>query len=420
MQAMRISGGRPLSGHIAISGAKNAALPALAASLLATEPVLLRRMPNVVDIRTMANLLANIGADVEARPDSYFISAAGDLDPVAPYELVKTMRASSLVLGPLAARCGRARVSLPGGCAIGSRPIDMHLDGLKTLGAAVQQDRGYIEAVAPSGGLIGGRIQFRRPTVTGTEDLLMAATLANGESVLENAACEPEVVDLADLLTKMGARIEGAGTPTIRVCGVPELTGAEHAIIPDRIETGTYLVAGAIAGGELTLDGTCRHHLEPVIAKMRQAGCLIESPDDSTLVLRQTPGLISVDVTTREHPGFPTDMQAQFMALMTQAEGSSNVVETVFENRFMHALELQRMGADITIGGNTAVVRGKAALTGTDVMASDLRASASLVLAGLAANGTTTVHRIYHLQRGYDRLAEKLSGVGASIEFINE
>jgi len=420
MQAMRISGGRPLSGHIKISGAKNAALPALAASLLAREPVLLRRMPNVVDIRTMANLLASIGAGVEARPDSYLIQAAGDLDPVAPYELVKTMRASSLVLGPLAARCGRARVSLPGGCAIGSRPIDMHLDGLKTLGATVRQDHGYIEAVAPSGGLIGGRIQFRRPTVTGTEDLLMAATLANGESVLENAACEPEVVDLADLLTKMGARIDGAGTPTIRVDGVDELTGAEHAIIPDRIETGTYLIAGALAGGELSLEGTCRQHLEPVIAKMRQAGCLIEAPDDSTLVLRETPQLTGVDVTTREHPGFPTDMQAQFMALMTQAEGSSNVVETVFENRFMHVLELQRMGADITIGGNTAVVRGKAALTGTDVMASDLRASASLVLAALAANGTTTVHRIYHLQRGYDRLAEKLTGVGASIEFIDE
>jgi UDP-N-acetylglucosamine 1-carboxyvinyltransferase len=420
MQAMRISGGRPLSGHIEISGAKNAALPALAASLLTRERVLLQRMPNVVDIRTMANLLANIGAEVEARPDSYSIQATGDLDPVAPYELVKTMRASSLVLGPLAARCGRARVSLPGGCAIGSRPIDMHLDGLKTLGATVRQDHGYIEAVAPSGGLTGGRIQFRRPTVTGTEDLLMAATLANGESVLENAACEPEVVDLADLLVKMGARIDGAGTPTIRVDGVDELTGAAHAIIPDRIETGTYLVAGVLAGGELTLEGTCQQHLEPVIAKMRQAGCLIETPDDSTLVLRETSELTSVDVTTREHPGFPTDMQAQFMALMTQAEGSSNVVETVFENRFMHVLELQRMGADITIGGNTAVVRGKAALTGTDVMASDLRASASLVLAGLAAKGATTVHRIYHLQRGYDRLAEKLTSVGASIEFIDE
>ena len=420
MRAMRIVGGRPLSGRIEISGAKNAALPALAASLLTGEPVRLRRMPNVVDIRTMANLLANIGAEVEAHPGSYAITTGATLDPVAPYDLVKTMRASSLVLGPLAARCGRARVSLPGGCAIGSRPIDMHLDGLKTLGATVRQDHGYIEAVAPRGGLIGGRVQFRRPTVTGTEDLLMAAVLARGESLLENAAREPEVVDLANLLTKMGARIEGAGTKSIRVDGVDSLSGVEHAIIPDRIETGTYLVAGAITGGELTLEGTCREHLEPVIQKMRQAGCVIESLDSSTIVLRGAAAMASVDVTTREHPGFPTDMQAQFMALMTQSQGASNVVETVFENRFMHALELQRMGAKITIDGNTAVVRGRTALTGTDVMASDLRASASLVLAGLAANGATTVHRIYHLQRGYDRLAEKLTGVGASIEFIDE
>ena len=420
MRAMRITGGHPLSGRIEISGAKNAALPALAACLLTDGSMHLRRMPNVVDIRTMANLLANIGAEVDAQPDSYSIRAAGGLDPVAPYELVKTMRASSLVLGPLAARCGRARVSLPGGCAIGSRPIDMHLDGLKTLGATVHQDHGYIEAVAPRGGLIGGRIQFRRPTVTGTEDLLMAAVLARGESRLENAAREPEVVDLAALLTKMGARIAGAGTKTIRVDGVDELTGVDHAIIPDRIETGTYLVAGAITGGELTLEGTCREHLKPVIAKMRHAGCLIDFPDNSTIVLRSTAAMTSIDVTTREHPGFPTDMQAQFMALMTQAEGNSNVVETVFENRFMHALELQRMGADITIDGNTAVVRGRAPLTGTDVMASDLRASASLVLAGLAANGQTTVHRIYHLRRGYDRLAEKLTDVGANIEFIDD
>ncbi len=416
---MRIEGGRPLSGRIEISGAKNAALPALAASLLTVDRVSLLRMPHVVDIRTMASLLASIGADVSALPNAYEIRAGGDLNPTAPYELVKTMRASSLVLGPLAARCGRARVSLPGGCAIGSRPIDMHLDGLKTLGASIGQDHGYIEAVAPRGGLVGGRIQFRRPTVTGTEDLLMAAVLANGESLLENAACEPEVIDLAALLTKMGARIEGAGTPTIQVDGVAELGGAEHAIIPDRIETGTYLVAGAMTGGELTLAGARGDHLEPVIAKMRQAGCHIDAPDADTLVLRSTAEMASVDVTTREHPGFPTDMQAQFMALMTQAEGTSSVVETVFENRFMHVLELQRMGADITINGNTAVVRGKAALTGTDVMASDLRASASLVLAGLTARGLTTIHRIYHLRRGYDRLAEKLSSVGARIRFTD-
>ncbi len=419
MQAMRISGGRPLSGRIKIGGAKNAALPALAASLLTSETVLLRRMPDVADIRTMANLLAKMGAGMEAGPHSYSIQAGSNLDPVAPYELVRTMRASSLVLGPLTARYGRARVSLPGGCAIGSRPIDMHLDGLRTLGAAVRQERGYLEAVAPSGGLSGGRIQFRRPTVTGTEDLLMAATLAKGESVLENAACEPEVVDLAALLAKMGARIDGAGTPTIRVAGVGALAGAEHAIIADRIEAGTYLVAGAIAGGELILEGARSEHLEPVIARMRQAGCRIETAHDTGLVLHGSPGLGSVDVTTREHPGFPTDMQAQFMALMTQAEGTSNVVETVFENRFMHVLELQRMGADITITGNTAVVRGRTPLHGTDVMASDLRASASLVLAGLAAKGQTTVHRIYHLQRGYDHLAEKLAGAGACIELFD-
>ena len=329
------------------------------------------------------------------------------------------MRASSLVLGPLAARCGRARVSLPGGCAIGSRPIDMHLEGLRSLGATIRQDLGYIEAIAPRRGLTGGRISFRRPTVTGTEDMLMAAVLANGESELLNAAREPEVVDVANLLRKMGARIEGEGTSTIRVEGVDSLHGTEHSIIPDRIETGTYLVAGAMLGGELRLRNALPEHLRPVIAKMKQAGSNIEIPDETTLVVRNDGPLVGVDVTTREHPGFPTDMQAQFMALMTQSEGASNVVETVFENRFMHVPELRRMGADIDIAGNLAVVRGKTQLNGTDVMASDLRASACLVLAGLAAQGRTVVHRIYHLQRGYERLAEKLTGVGASIKVIN-
>ena len=415
MQEMQIEGGRRLSGRIPISGAKNAALPALAASLLTEGPVRLRRLPGVVDMRTMTRLIENIGAAVERGTEACTLAARGPLDPTAPYELVKTMRASSLVLGPLAARCGRARVSLPGGCAIGSRPIDMHLAGLEELGATIRQDHGYIEAVAPRGGLRGGRIQFRRPTVTGTEDLLMASTLARGETVLVNAAREPEVVDLADLLRKMGARIEGAGTATIRVQGVDELGGADHAIIPDRIETGTYLVAGAMMGDELTLEGSRPDHLQPVIAKMLQAGCEIEIPDSTTMVVRNGRPLAAVDVTTREHPGFPTDMQAQFMALMTQSEGVSNVYETVFENRFMHALELQRMGADIRIDGSRAVVRGKTTLTGTDVMASDLRASACLVLAGLAAEGRTVIHRIYHLQRGYERLAEKLSGVGAAV-----
>ena len=367
----------------------------------------------------MADLIENIGAEVRVVPGETTLTAGGRLDPTAPYELVKTMRASSLVLGPLAARCGRARVSLPGGCAIGARPIDMHLAGLKALGASVRQDSGYIEAAAPSGGLVGGRIHFRRPTVTGTEDLLMAATLAKGESVLENAAREPEVKDLAELLTKMGAKIEGAGTPTIRVDGVPELSGADHAIIPDRIEAGTYLVAGALAGGELTLENARADHLEPVIAKMRQAGCEVHVPGGETLVVRNGRALAAVDMTTREHPGFPTDMQAQFMALMTQAEGASTIHETVFENRFMHALELQRMGADIQISGNRALVRGSTQLSGTDVMASDLRASACLVLAGLVADGRTEIHRTYHLERGYERLADKLRAVGASVTVID-
>ncbi len=416
MQAMQIEGGRRLSGRVPISGAKNAALPALAATLLTEDTVTLRRLPNVVDVRTMSRLIENIGSSVERGSEACSLTARGTLDPTAPYELVKTMRASSLVLGPLAARCGRARVSMPGGCAIGTRPIDMHLAGLEELGATIRHDHGYIEAVAPPGGLTGNRIHFRRPTVTGTEDLMMAAALARGESVLVNAACEPEVTDLAALLSKMGARIEGAGTSTIRVQGVSELGGTDHAIIPDRIETGTYLVAGAMTGGELVLEGAQPDHLRAVISKMRQAGCEIEIPDATTLVVRHRSPLAAVDVTTREHPGFPTDMQAQFMALMTQSEGTSNVHETVFENRFMHALELQRMGAEIAIDGNRATVRGKTPLSGTDVMASDLRASACLVLAGLAAEGRTVVHRIYHLQRGYERLADKLSSVGAMIQ----
>ncbi len=419
MKALQIAGGRRLSGDISVSGAKNAALPALSASLLTTGRVVLHRIPNVVDIRTMSRLIENIGATVATDSGTCCIEAGNDLEPIAPYELVKTMRASSLVLGPLAARCGRARVSLPGGCAIGSRPIDMHLEGLRSLGATIRQDLGYIEAIAPKGGLTGGRISFRRPTVTGTEDMLMAAVLAKGESVLVNAAREPEVVDLANLLRKMGACIEGDGTSTIRVEGVDSLGGAEHSIIPDRIETGTYLIAGAMLGGELRIRDVLPDHLRPVIAKMKQAGSEIEIRDATTLVVRNNRPLVSVDVTTREHPGFPTDMQAQFMALMTQAGGVSNIVETVFENRFMHAPELRRMGANIDIDGNLAVVRGKTQLTGTDVMASDLRASACLVLAGLAAQGRTVVHRIYHLQRGYERLTEKLTGVGASIKIID-
>ncbi len=420
MQTMHIEGGRRLSGSITIGGAKNAALPSLAASLLTEDRILLRRIPNVVDIRTMSRLVANIGAQLDLTAETCSIRARGDLTPTAPYELVKTMRASSLVLGPLAARCGRARVSLPGGCAIGSRPIDMHLAGLRALGATIRQDQGYIEALAPRGGLVGGRIHFKRRTVTGTEDLLMAAVLAKGPSVLENAAQEPEIVDLAALLVKMGARIEGAGTSTIQVEGVARLHGAEHSIIPDRIETGTYLIAGALLGDELRLENARPDHLQALIAKMIQAGCEIEIPSGTAMIVRNKRPLVSVDVTTREHPGFPTDMQAQFMVLMTQSEGPSKILETIFENRFMHALELQRMGANIEIAGNLAVVHGRTQLAGTDVMASDLRASACLVLAGLVAQGQTVIHRIYHLQRGYERLAQKFSAVGASIEIGEE
>lgn len=419
MQKLRIEGGHRLSGKIRVSGAKNAALPALAASLLTDGPIRLRRLPDVVDIRTMARLLECIGCDVQPGRNACDLAARRISEPTAPYDLVKTMRASSLVLGPLAARCGRARVSLPGGCAIGSRPIDMHLTGLSALGASIHQDQGYIEAVAPRGGLVGARIHFRRPTVTGTEDLLMASVLARGESVLENAAREPEVVDVARLLSKMGARIEGAGTSTIRVQGVETLGGTDHAIIPDRIETGTYMVAAAVSGGDLTLEDAEPKHLRAVISKMRQAGCEIDIPDSATIVVRNGRPLEAVDLTTREYPGFPTDMQAQFMLLMTQSNGGSAVHETVFENRFMHAQELLRMGADIRIRGNLAFVQGKTELTGTEVMASDLRASACLVLAGLAARGHTVVHRIYHLRRGYERLDEKLRGVGASIELID-
>lgn len=416
MLKLTIEGGRRLSGAIPISGAKNAALPALAAALLTDDAVRLENIPAVADIRTMTRLLASIGAEVETAGGACTIRAAGDLTPQAPYDLVKTMRASSLVLGPLAARCGRARVSLPGGCAIGARPIDLHLAGLEKLGAAIRHDRGYIEAKAPRGGLVGAHIHFQRVTVTGTEDLLMAAALAKGETVLENAAREPEVVDLAALLGRMGAGIEGAGTGTIRVQGVERLGGAAHRIIADRIEAGTFLIAGALLADELRLEGANRAHLQAVIEKMEQAGCAISAPDDASLVVRRAADLRAVDVTTREHPGFPTDMQAQFTALMTQAAGESNVVETIFENRFMHASELQRMGAHIAVGGNRATVRGKTRLTGADVMASDLRAGSCLVIAGLAAEGVTRIHRIYHLQRGYERLAEKLAAAGAALQ----
>jgi UDP-N-acetylglucosamine 1-carboxyvinyltransferase len=414
MKKLEIEGGRKLQGSIRISGAKNAALPALAATLLTDEPIVLERIPSVADLRTMEGLLKNLGAEIKADGERRTIVTREIPTPEAPYELVKTMRASSLVLGPLVARTGRARVSVPGGCAIGARPINLHLAGLEKLGATVRQEAGYIEALAPLG-LTGATVSFQRITVTGTEDLMMAATLAKGETVLENAAREPEVVDLAAMLNAMGARIEGAGESTIRIQGVERLHGATHRIIADRIEAGTFLIAGALTGGDLTLEDVNPEHLGAVIAKLRQAGAEVEVLNGTAIRVRRQGEIRPVDVTTEEHPGFPTDMQAQWMALMTAASGDSHVVETIFENRFMHVAELTRMGAEIELAGNCATIRGGKRLSGATVMASDLRASACLVLAALAAEGVTLIDRVYHLDRGYERLEEKLAGVGAAV-----
>jgi len=417
MDKFLIEGGRALSGSIPVSGSKNSALPALAATLLTDQPVTLGRLPSVRDIRTMARLLVDIGATIEREGGTYRICANKISSPEAPYELVKTMRASSLVLGPLVAREGRARVSMPGGCAIGARPINWHLQGLEKLGARIQQEHGYVEAQAPQG-LKGAVIPFERVTVTGTEDLLMAAVLAEGETVLENAAREPEVVDLAELLVKMGARIEGAGTSTIHIHGVARLGGAEHSIIPDRIEAGTFLLAGAITGGELEITGGRADHLTALLDKLGEAGVGLAPAADGALRVRGAPRLAAVDATTEEFPGFATDLQAQWMALMTQAHGASIITETIFENRFLHALEMARLGADISIEGHRAVVRGKTELSGAGVIASDLRASASLVLAGLVASGETVIDRVYHIDRGYEKIEEKLSAVGARIRRV--
>ncbi len=417
MDKFVIKGGRSLAGTITTSGSKNAALPALAAALLTSEPVTLRRIPRVRDIRTMQRLLVDIGAKVEATPEYVRIESAEIVSPEAPYELVKTMRASSLVLGPLVARAGRARVSVPGGCAIGARPIDLHTAGLEQLGATIRQSHGYIEAEAP-GGLRGATIHFDKITVTGTEDLMMAATLAKGETVLRNAAQEPEVKDLADLLIKMGAKIEGAGSSTIRIEGVARLGGADHTIIGDRIEAGTFLIAGAITGGEVTVTDCPVEHLGALILKLRQVGVDVSQPASTSLVVRPAGALRSVDITTEEYPGFATDLQAQYMALMTQATGIAIVTETIFENRFMHAQELARMGANIRLDGRRAIVAGPIELTGAGVIASDLRASASLVLAALAARGETVIDRVYHIDRGYEKIEEKLAGAGAQIERV--
>ncbi len=414
MDKLVVQGGRPLHGEIAVSGAKNSALPALAACLLTEETVTLEQIPGVRDILTMQQLLEYTGATVTPSNGHLEVTTRGPLNPEAPYDLVKTMRASSLILGPLVARHGSARVSMPGGCAIGARPIDLHLMGLERLGAEIRQEHGYIEATAPRG-LTGGRIYFDKITVTGTEDLMMAATLAKGDTILENAAREPEVVDLAELLGKMGAVIEGAGTSVIRVRGVEALHGARHAIIPDRIEAGTYAIAAAITGGDLTIRNCRPGHLGALTQKLWQAGVHVEELDAHTMRVSATSTLRAQDMSTEEYPGFATDLQAQYMALMTQAEGISIIRETIFENRFMHVLELVRMGASIRIDGRQAIVAGSRKLTGAPVIASDLRASASLLLAAMAADGETIIDRVYHLDRGYERIEEKLAGVGARV-----
>ena len=421
MDKLIIRGGEPLLGTVRVSGAKNAALPCMAAALLTDEPVILENIPQVRDIQTTRNLLAAMGAEVElgyGRAQHRTTIHCKNLTmPEASYELVKTMRSSTLVLGPLVARCGRARVSLPGGCAIGSRPIDMHIKGLEQLGAKITQDHGYVEASASR--LKGTEIVFDKITVTGTEDLLMAAALAEGETILQNCAREPEVADLAELLNKMGAKIEGAGTPTIRVKGVSKLKGAKHRIIPDRIEAGTFLIAGAMTGGDLNIAGCDPTHLDALLSKLKEVGVKTRSNGDSVRVMGDNP-FSAADIITEEFPGFPTDMQAQFMALATQAEGASVITENIFENRFMHAQELVRMGANIKIEGRRAVVRGKTPLSAAAVLASDLRASASLVLAALVADGETIIDRVYHIDRGYEHIEEKLRGVGAQIKRIGE
>jgi len=421
MDKLVIRGGEPLLGTVRVSGAKNAALPCMAAALLTDEPVILENIPQVRDIQTTRNLLAAMGAEVELgygrAQHRTTIHCKNLTTPEASYELVKTMRSSTLVLGPLVARCGRARVSLPGGCAIGSRPIDMHIKGLEQLGAKITQDHGYVEASADR--LKGAEIVFDKITVTGTEDLLMAATLADGETILQNCAREPEVADLAALLNKMGAKIEGAGTPTIRVKGVSRLKGAKHRIIPDRIEAGTFLIAGAMTGGDLNIAGCDPAHLDALLSKLKEVGVKTKSSADSVRVMGDNP-FTAADMSTEEFPGFPTDMQAQFMALATQAEGASIITENIFENRFMHAQELVRMGANIKIEGRRAVVRGKTPLSAAAVLASDLRASASLVLAALVADGETIIDRVYHIDRGYEHIEEKLRAVGAQIKRIGE
>ncbi|HEX4810291.1 MAG TPA: UDP-N-acetylglucosamine 1-carboxyvinyltransferase [Bryobacteraceae bacterium] len=417
MDKFQITGGTQLSGELPVSGSKNSALPALAACLLTNESVVLSRVPQVKDILTMEKLLGHAGARVRNKGGKVCIQAASLDQPEAPYEIVKTMRASSLVLGPMVARTGRARVSMPGGCAIGARPINLHVSALEQLGANIEQSHGYVEAQAPDG-LRGGNISFDRITVTGTEDVLMAAVLARGETVITNAAREPEVEDLAALLIKMGAKIEGAGRSVIRVQGVERLHGAEHTIIPDRIEAGTFLLAGALTQGDVVITGCNPEHIAALVVKMQQAGAEVTDAGHDALRVRCRRRPKAVDMTTEEYPGFATDLQAQYMAWMAVANGISFITETIFENRFMHTQELARMGANIRIEGRQAIVAGEARLTGAQVIASDLRASASLVLAALVAQGQSTIDRVYHMDRGYERIEEKLAAAGAQIERV--
>lgn len=422
MDKIRIVGGHPLAGRIRISGAKNAALPLMAASLLTDQPVTLTNMPYLADITTMAKLLAQHGvaltlpdAGDEGRELTLDASCIHNL--IAPYDIVRTMRASVLVLGPLLARFGKARVSLPGGCAIGTRPIDQHLKGLEHLGATILLEDGYVEATVPNG-LKGGEVHFDMVSVGATENLLMAASLAHGTTVLHNAAREPEIGDLATLLIAMGARIEGVDTDTLTIHGVPSLHGARHRVLPDRIETGTYLIMAIASGGELELQGTDWHTSGALIEKLQEAGATIEKTTDGLRVKQMTGALNPVDIITEPYPAFPTDMQAQMMALLALANGASGITETIFENRYMHVPELSRMGANISIKDRTAFIRGVPKLKGAEVMATDLRASVSLAIAALAAEGETIIHRVYHLDRGYERLEDKLKRCGAQIERI--
>ncbi|MBW6425890.1 UDP-N-acetylglucosamine 1-carboxyvinyltransferase [Rhizobium sp. XQZ8] len=429
MDRIRITGGNELRGTIPISGAKNAALPLMIASLLTSDTLTLENVPHLADVEQLLRILGNHGVDVavngrrERQDESYSrtinFTCRTIVDTTAPYELVSKMRASFWVIGPLLAREGQARVSLPGGCAIGTRPVDFLLDGLQALGAEIEIDGGYVNVRAPKGGLIGGRYACPKVSVGTTHVLMMAATLANGTTVIENAASEPEVVDLANCLTAMGAKISGAGTRTITIDGVTSLSGARHRVLPDRIETGTYAMAIAMAGGDVTLQGTDEALLGGALDTLRQAGASITATESGLRIVRNGNGIQAVDITTEPFPGFPTDLQAQFMALMTRASGVSSITETIFENRFMHVQELARLGAKISLSGQTARVEGVAKLKGAPVMATDLRASVSLVIAGLAAEGETMVNRIYHLDRGFERLEEKLTRCGAIVERVS-